>query len=188
MPPVDSLLQTCLASIKKLSEAGPSKQQINQSRQLLMNSPSQLSGLAENLNPDGTTLFGMETYTNDITKVMTPERARDLIRYMLHMKSYTAIKLFSDKLEEKRKAGKPLIIDEEDSQDDFSEDEESADEEVPQTRGKPQVASKSASVSSRRQASSGSATIGVVAIGLVVAVLGAAGFFYFKSRRSGNSK
>jgi hypothetical protein len=194
---VDSLLQTCLASIKKLSESGPTKQQINQSRQLLLSSPSQLSGLAENLNPDGTTLFGVEVNTNDITRVMTVDRAKELIRYMLPMKSYSAFKLFSLKLEDKRKAGKPLIVDEEESEEeeDVEEDEES-EEDVP-VKGAPSKRPSAAPAAakrgnatgagSRKGQGSGTAVVGLAAVGILVALVGA-GFFYFRNRRGGDSK
>eukprot|EP01122_Echinamoeba_exundans_P004815 TRINITY_DN15041_c0_g1_i1.p1 TRINITY_DN15041_c0_g1~~TRINITY_DN15041_c0_g1_i1.p1 ORF type:complete len:1058 (-),score=287.76 TRINITY_DN15041_c0_g1_i1:50-3223(-) len=186
---VDSLLQTCLASIKKLSESGPTKQQINQSRQLLLSSPSQLSGLAENLNPDGTTLFGVEVNTNDITKVMTVERAKELIRYMLPMKSYSAFKLFSQKLEEKRKAGKPLIVeDEEDEEDDIEESEESEEEKPTTTSAaKRPAAPAAAKRGAGKSQGSNTAVVGIAAVGIVVALLGA-GFFYFRNRRGGDSK
>lgn len=185
---VDSLLQMCLASIKKLAESGPSKQQITQSKQLLLNSPSQLSGIAESLSPEGTTLFGSETRTTDITKVMTVERAKELIRYMLHLKSYTAVKLFSQKLEDKRKAGKPLILDEEDeeSEPESSEEDSEDSEAVPNASKKTQQASAKRAATQKRGSGSGSSTalVGVVAIGFVAALLGTAGFFYFRNRKA----
>lgn len=151
-----------------------------------------MSGLVESLNPDGTTLFGTETNTNDITKVMSVEMAKALIQYILPLESYTAVKLFSQKLQGKRKAGQPLVVDESEAEaeEESLTEEDEEDEPAPKTaakRGQAAAAASARRTQGGSKPASGSGA-GIAIIGAVVAVLGAVGFFYMRSRRGGDSK
>jgi hypothetical protein len=89
----NQLVESCLIAIKKIQDEGPSKKQL-QSAFRILGSGMEPPASAHKLPTDATTLFGADIYTTDISDALTPELAQDLLKFMLPLQNYTAVKRF----------------------------------------------------------------------------------------------